>query len=33
MVRHDDTDHPNVHVSIKVFGPDGLRLAPIRTDL
>lgn len=33
MVRHDDTDHPHVHVSIRAVGPDGLRLAPNRTDL
>ena len=33
MVRHDDTDHPHVHVSIKAVGPDRLRLAPNRTDL
>ncbi len=32
MVRHDDTDHPHVHVSIRAVGPDGLRLAPNRTD-
>lgn len=33
MVRHDDTDHPHVHVSIRAVDPDGLRLAPNRTDL
>lgn len=33
MVRHDDTDHPHVHVSIRAVGPNGLRLAPNRTDL
>ncbi|OYZ12938.1 MAG: hypothetical protein B7Y35_15735 [Sphingomonadales bacterium 28-64-96] len=31
MVRHDDTDHPHVHVSIRAVGPDGLRLAPSGT--
>ncbi len=33
MVRHDDTDHPHFHVSIRAVGPDGLRLAPNPTDL
>lgn len=33
MVRHDDTDHPHVHVSIRAVGPDGLRLAPGPADL
>jgi type IV secretory pathway VirD2 relaxase len=33
MVRHDDTDHPHVHVSIRAVGPDGLRLTPKSTDL
>jgi type IV secretion system T-DNA border endonuclease VirD2 len=33
MVRHDDIDHPHVHVSIRAVGPDALRLAPNRNDL
>jgi type IV secretory pathway VirD2 relaxase len=33
MVRHDNTDHPHAQVSIRAVGPDGLRLAPNRTDL
>lgn len=28
MARHDDTDHPHVHVSVRAVGPDGRRLAP-----
>lgn len=28
MARHDDTDHPHVHVVVRAVGRDGRRLAP-----
>ena len=28
MARHDDTDHPHVHVTVRAVGRSGLRLAP-----
>ena len=28
MARHDDTDHPHVHVAVRAVGRDGRRLAP-----
>lgn len=33
MVRHDDKDHPHVHVSVRAVGNDGQRLAPGPDDL
>lgn len=33
MARHDDTDHPHVHVTVRAVGVDGKRLAPGPTDL
>ncbi|MBO0767022.1 MAG: relaxase/mobilization nuclease domain-containing protein [Hyphomicrobiaceae bacterium] len=33
MVRHDDTDHPHVHVTVRAVGYDGRRLAPGPNDL
>lgn len=33
MARHDDTDHPHVHVAVRAVGSDGLRLAPGPGDL
>lgn len=33
MVRHDDTDHPHCHVSVRAVGYDGRRLAPGPADL
>lgn len=33
MVRHDDKDHPHVHVSVRAVGKDGRRLAPGPDDL
>jgi len=33
MVRHDDTDHPHCHVSVRAVGYDGKRLAPGPADL
>jgi type IV secretion system T-DNA border endonuclease VirD2 len=33
MARHDDTDHPHVHVAVRAVGRDGLRLAPGPADL
>ena len=33
MVRHDDKDHPHVHVSVRAVGRDGRRLAPGPADL
>lgn len=33
MARHDDTDHPHVHVAVRAVGHDGLRLAPGPADL
>lgn len=33
MVRHDDKDHPHVHVSVRAVGSDGRRLAPGPDDL
>ena len=33
MVRHDDRDHPHVHVSVRAVGSDGRRLAPGPDDL
>jgi len=33
MVRHDDKDHPHVHVSVRAVGNDGRRLAPGPDDL
>lgn len=33
MVRHDDRDHPHVHVSVRAVGNDGRRLAPGPEDL
>lgn len=33
MVRHDDTDHPHVHVTVRAVGQDGRRLAPGPNDL
>ena len=33
MVRHDDKDHPHVHVVVRAVGNDGKRLAPGPTDL
>lgn len=33
MVRHNDRDHPHVHVSVRAVGYDGRRLAPGPADL
>ena len=33
MVRHDDKDHPHVHVVVRAVGNDGKRLAPGPADL
>ena len=33
MTRHDDTDHPHVHVTVRAVGCDGRRLAPNPDDL
>ena len=33
MVRHDDKDHPHVHISVRAVGKDGRRLAPGPADL
>ena len=33
MVRHDDRDHPHVHVSVRAVGTDGRRLSPGPADL
>jgi type IV secretion system T-DNA border endonuclease VirD2 len=33
MVRHDDTDHPHVHVTVLARGKDGRRLYPNKDDL
>ena len=33
MVRHDDTDHPHVHIAVRAVGSDGRRLAPGPKDL
>ncbi|WP_076728724.1 relaxase/mobilization nuclease domain-containing protein [Methylobacterium radiotolerans] len=33
MVRHDDTKHPHVHVTVRAVGIDGKRLAPGPADL
>lgn len=33
MARHDDTDHPHVHVAVRAVARDGLRLAPGPDDL
>jgi type IV secretion system T-DNA border endonuclease VirD2 len=33
MARHDDTDHPHVHVTVRAVGRDGRRLAPGPEDL
>ena len=33
MARHEDTDHPHVHVAVRAVGHDGLRLAPGPADL
>lgn len=33
MARHDDTDHPHVHVTVRAVGRSGLRLAPGPFDL
>lgn len=33
MVRHDDKDHPHVHISVRAVGSDGRRLAPGPDDL
>ncbi|WP_169054775.1 relaxase/mobilization nuclease domain-containing protein [Azospirillum sp. TSA2s] len=33
MVRHDDTGHPHVHVTVRAVGYDGRRLAPGREEL
>ncbi len=33
MVRHDDKDHPHVHVTVRAVGSDGKRLAPGPKDL
>lgn len=33
MVRHDDTDHPHVHIAVRAVGTDGRRLAPGPADL
>jgi type IV secretion system T-DNA border endonuclease VirD2 len=33
MARHDDTNHPHVHVTVRAVGYDGRRLAPGPDDL
>lgn len=33
LVRHDDTGHPHVHVTVRAVGADGRRLAPGPKDL
>lgn len=33
MVRHDDTEHPHVHIAVRAVGADGRRLAPGPADL
>jgi len=33
MVRHNDRDHPHVHVTVRAVGSDGRRLAPGPEDL
>jgi type IV secretion system T-DNA border endonuclease VirD2 len=33
MARHDDTDHPHVHVTVRAVGSNGLRLRPGPNDL
>ena len=33
LARHDDTDHPHVHVTVRAVGYDGKRLAPGPADL
>lgn len=33
MVRHDDRDHPHVHITVRAVGNDGRRLAPGPDDL
>lgn len=33
MARHDDTDHPHVHLTVRAVGRDGRRLAPGPADL
>lgn len=33
MARHDDTDHPHVHITVRAVGADGKRLAPGPADL
>lgn len=33
MVRHDDTKHPHVHITVRAVGYDGKRLAPGPADL
>lgn len=33
MTRHDDREHPHVHVSVRAVGTDGKRLAPGPADL
>jgi type IV secretion system T-DNA border endonuclease VirD2 len=33
MARHDDTDHPHVHIAVRAVGRDGRRLAPGPEDL
>jgi type IV secretory pathway VirD2 relaxase len=33
MVRHDDTDHPHCHLTVRSLGFDGHRLNPRRDDL
>ncbi|MBP2307482.1 relaxase/mobilization nuclease domain-containing protein [Azospirillum melinis] len=33
MVRHDDTEHPHVHIAVRAVGAGGRRLAPGPADL
>lgn len=33
LVRHDDTDHPHCHLTVRSLGFDGHRLNPMRADL
>lgn len=33
LVRHDDTEHPHVHIAVRAVGADGRRLAPGPADL
>lgn len=33
LVRHDDTDHPHCHLTVRSLGFDGHRLNPVRDDL